>query len=70
MPPQDTVSMAGAIFDRDQGRALVVVRGSRAGSLSINAANYFGAGGPLGGFTLSGVGGREMAAVPVPGGDA
>jgi aldehyde dehydrogenase (NAD+) len=77
--------LAGAVFSRDQDRALAVARRIRTGSFSINGGNYFGADSPFGGFKQSGVG-REMGvagleeflerktfaipAVPVPGGGA
>ncbi|BBZ47774.1 aldehyde dehydrogenase family protein [Mycobacterium parmense] len=51
--------LAGAVFSRDQDRALAVARRIRAGSFSINGGNYFGADSPFGGFKQSGVG-REM----------
>jgi aldehyde dehydrogenase (NAD+) len=51
--------LAGAVFSRDQGRALAVARRIRAGSFSVNGGNYFGADSPFGGFKQSGVG-REM----------
>lgn len=51
--------LAGAVFSRDQDRALAVARRIRAGSLSVNGGNYFGADSPFGGFKQSGVG-REM----------
>ncbi|OBK28189.1 aldehyde dehydrogenase [Mycobacterium asiaticum] len=74
--------LAGAVFSRDQDRALAVARRIRAGSFSVNGGNYFGADSPFGGFKQSGVG-REMGvagleefleqktfAVPVLGGQA
>lgn len=51
--------LAGAVFSRDEDRALAVARRIRAGSFSINGGNYFGADSPFGGFKQSGVG-REM----------
>jgi aldehyde dehydrogenase (NAD+) len=51
--------LAGAVFSRDQNRALAVARRIRTGSFSINGGNYFGADSPFGGFKQSGVG-REM----------
>ncbi len=73
--------LAGAVFSRDQDRALAVARRIRTGSFSINGGNYFGADSPFGGFKQSGVG-REMGvagleeflecktfAVPVSGGE-
>lgn len=51
--------LAGAVFSRDQERALGVARRIRAGSFSVNGGNYFGADSPFGGFKQSGVG-REM----------
>ncbi|WP_205874704.1 aldehyde dehydrogenase family protein [Mycobacterium camsae] len=51
--------LAGAVFSRDQDRALSVARRIRAGSFSVNGGNYFGADSPFGGFKQSGVG-REM----------
>ncbi|SPM30777.1 aldehyde dehydrogenase family protein [Mycobacterium terramassiliense] len=51
--------LAGAVFSRDQDRALAVARRIRAGSFSVNGGNYFGADSPFGGFKQSGIG-REM----------
>lgn len=51
--------LAGAVFSRDQDRALRVARRIRAGSFSVNGGNYFAADSPFGGFKQSGVG-REM----------
>ena len=51
--------LAGAVFSRDENRALAVARRIRAGSFSINGGNYFGADSPFGGYKQSGVG-REM----------
>lgn len=51
--------LAGAVFSRDQDRALAVARRIRAGSFSVNGGNYFGADSPFGGFKQSGFG-REM----------
>jgi acyl-CoA reductase-like NAD-dependent aldehyde dehydrogenase len=51
--------LAGAVFSRDQDRALAAARRIRTGSFSINGGNYFGADSPFGGFKQSGVG-REM----------
>ena len=51
--------LAGAVFSRDQDRALAVARRIRTGSFSINGGNYFGPNAPFGGFKQSGVG-REM----------
>ena len=51
--------LAGAVFSRDQDRALAVARRIRTGSFSINGGNYFSADTPFGGFKQSGVG-REM----------
>ena len=51
--------LAGAVFSRDQDRALAVARRIRTGSFSINGGNYFGPDAPFGGFKQSGVG-REM----------
>ena len=51
--------LAGAVFSRDQDRALAVARRIRTGSFSINGGNYFGADSPFGGFKQSGIG-REM----------
>jgi acyl-CoA reductase-like NAD-dependent aldehyde dehydrogenase len=51
--------LAGAVFSRDQDRALAVARRIRTGSFSINGGNYFSADSPFGGFKQSGVG-REM----------
>ncbi|GFG74585.1 aldehyde dehydrogenase family protein [Mycobacterium botniense] len=51
--------LAGAVFSRDQDRALAVARRIRTGSFSINGGNYFAPDCPFGGFKQSGVG-REM----------
>ena len=51
--------LAGAVFSRDQNRALAVARRIRAGSFSVNGGNYFGADSPFGGLKQSGIG-REM----------
>jgi malonate-semialdehyde dehydrogenase (acetylating)/methylmalonate-semialdehyde dehydrogenase len=51
--------LAGAVFSRDQDRALAVARRIRTGSFSINGGNYFSPDSPFGGFKQSGVG-REM----------
>jgi acyl-CoA reductase-like NAD-dependent aldehyde dehydrogenase len=51
--------LAGAVFSRDQDRALAVARRIRTGSFSINGGNYFSADSPFGGFKQSGIG-REM----------
>lgn len=51
--------LAGAVFSREQDRALAVARRIRTGSFSVNGGNYFGADSPFGGFKQSGVG-REM----------
>jgi aldehyde dehydrogenase (NAD+) len=51
--------LAGAVFSRDQDRALAVARRIRTGSFSVNGGNYFAADSPFGGFKQSGVG-REM----------
>ena len=51
--------LAGAVFSRDEDRALAVARRIRTGSFSINGGNYFGADSPFGGFKQSGIG-REM----------
>ena len=50
--------LAGGVFG-DQDRALAMARRIRAGSLSINGGNYFGAESPFGGYKQSGIG-REM----------
>jgi acyl-CoA reductase-like NAD-dependent aldehyde dehydrogenase len=50
--------LAGGVFG-DETRALAMARRIRAGSLSINGGNYFGAESPFGGYKQSGVG-REM----------
>ena len=51
--------LSGAVFGRDQDRALAVARRIRTGSFSINGGNYFGPDSPFGGFKQSGIG-REM----------
>jgi aldehyde dehydrogenase (NAD+) len=51
--------LAGAVFSRDQDRAVAVARRIRTGSFSINGGNYFSADSPFGGFKQSGIG-REM----------
>jgi aldehyde dehydrogenase (NAD+) len=50
--------LAGGVFG-DEDRALAMARKIRAGSLSINGGNYFGAESPFGGYKQSGIG-REM----------
>ncbi|MDT5338791.1 MAG: aldehyde dehydrogenase [Mycobacterium sp.] len=50
--------LAGGVFG-DPDRALAMARRIRAGSLSINGGNYFGAESPFGGYKQSGIG-REM----------
>ena len=50
--------LAGGVFG-DPDRALAIARRIRAGSLSINGGNYFGAESPFGGYKQSGIG-REM----------
>lgn len=55
--------LAGAVFSRDQDRALAVARRIRAGAFSINGGNFFNIDTPFGGYKQSGVG-REMG---VPG---
>ncbi|CAN5771594.1 aldehyde dehydrogenase family protein [soil metagenome] len=50
--------LAGGVFG-DEDRALAIARRIRAGSLSINGGNYFGAESPFGGYKQSGIG-REM----------
>ncbi len=51
--------LAGAVFSRDQDRAVALARRIRTGSFSINGGNYFSADSPFGGFKQSGIG-REM----------
>jgi aldehyde dehydrogenase (NAD+) len=51
--------LAGAVFSRDEDRALAVARRIRTGSFSINGGNYFAPDCPFGGFKQSGIG-REM----------
>jgi aldehyde dehydrogenase (NAD+) len=51
--------LAGAVFGRDQDRALAVARRIRAGAFSINGGNFFSIDTPFGGYKQSGVG-REM----------
>jgi acyl-CoA reductase-like NAD-dependent aldehyde dehydrogenase len=51
--------LAGAVFGRDQKRAIEVARRIRTGSLSINGGNYFQPDSPFGGYKQSGIG-REM----------
>ncbi|TPG33241.1 aldehyde dehydrogenase family protein [Mycolicibacterium hodleri] len=50
--------LAGGVFG-DEDRALAMARRIRAGSMSINGGNYFGAESPFGGYKQSGIG-REM----------
>ena len=50
--------LAGGVFGGEE-RALAIARRIRAGSLSINGGNYFGAESPFGGYKQSGIG-REM----------
>jgi aldehyde dehydrogenase (NAD+) len=51
--------LAGAVFGRDEERAIAVARRIRAGSFSINGGNFFNKDTPFGGYKQSGVG-REM----------
>ena len=51
--------LAGAVFGRDEERAIAVARRIRAGSFSINGGNFFSKDTPFGGYKQSGVG-REM----------
>ena len=51
--------LAGAIFSKDQERALRVARRIRTGTMNINGAAFFSADAPFGGYKQSGVG-REM----------
>lgn len=51
--------LAGAVFGRDEDRALAVARRIRAGAFSINGGNFFSIDTPFGGYKQSGVG-REM----------
>jgi acyl-CoA reductase-like NAD-dependent aldehyde dehydrogenase len=53
--------LAGAVFGRDEERAIAVARRIRAGSFSINGGNFFNKDTPFGGYKQSGVG-REMGA--------
>ena len=51
--------LSGAIFSKDQERALRVARQIRTGTMTINGAAFFAADAPFGGYKQSGVG-REM----------
>jgi aldehyde dehydrogenase (NAD+) len=51
--------LSGAIFSKDQDRALRVARKIRTGTMNINGAAFFAADAPFGGYKQSGVG-REM----------
>jgi acyl-CoA reductase-like NAD-dependent aldehyde dehydrogenase len=55
--------LSGAVYGRDQDRALAVARRVRSGTFSINGGNYYAPDVPFGGYKQSGVG-REMG---VPG---
>ena len=51
--------LAGAVFGADESRAIAMARRIRAGSVSVNGGNYYGADSPFGGYKQSGFG-REM----------
>lgn len=51
--------LSGAIFSKDQDRALRVARQIRTGTMNINGAAFFSPDAPFGGYKQSGVG-REM----------
>jgi acyl-CoA reductase-like NAD-dependent aldehyde dehydrogenase len=51
--------LSGAVFSRDQDRAIAVARRIRSGTFSINGGNYFSPDAPFGGYKQSGIG-REM----------
>jgi aldehyde dehydrogenase (NAD+) len=51
--------LSGAVYSRDQERAVAVARKIRSGTFSINGGNYFFPDVPFGGYKQSGVG-REM----------
>ncbi|WP_327120924.1 aldehyde dehydrogenase family protein [Nocardia sp. NBC_01730] len=55
--------LSGAVFGKDQDRALAIARRIRTGTFSVNGGNYFHADVPFGGYKQSGIG-REMG---VPG---
>jgi acyl-CoA reductase-like NAD-dependent aldehyde dehydrogenase len=48
--------LSGAVFSRDQERALALARRIRTGTFSINGGNYFFADAPFGGYKQSGIG--------------
>jgi acyl-CoA reductase-like NAD-dependent aldehyde dehydrogenase len=51
--------LSGAVFSRDEERAIAMARRIRSGTFSINGGNYFGPDAPFGGYKQSGIG-REM----------
>jgi acyl-CoA reductase-like NAD-dependent aldehyde dehydrogenase len=51
--------LSGAVYGRDQERAVALGRRIRSGTLSINGGNYYSPDVPFGGFKQSGIG-REM----------
>ncbi len=51
--------LSGAVFSRDEERAIAVARRIRSGTFSINGGNYFAPDAPFGGYKQSGIG-REM----------
>jgi acyl-CoA reductase-like NAD-dependent aldehyde dehydrogenase len=51
--------LSGAVYGRDQERALALARRIRTGTLSVNGGNYYAPDVPFGGFKQSGIG-REM----------
>jgi aldehyde dehydrogenase (NAD+) len=53
--------LSGAVFGRDEQRALAVARRIRTGTIGVNGGAWFGPDVPFGGYKQSGVG-REMGA--------
>nr|WP_232542337.1 aldehyde dehydrogenase family protein [Nocardia bovistercoris] len=51
--------LAGAVYSKDEDRAVAVARRIRAGAFSVNGGRFFGMDTPFGGFKQSGIG-REM----------
>ncbi len=48
--------LSGAVYSRDEDRALAVARRIRSGTISVNGGNYFSPDAPFGGYKQSGIG--------------